>query len=250
MNIRALVQSRVRDIFSAHASTVQRKGPTSNTTLVGFICEHGKKVLMSADRMTSEDMNVYSMISHKLYPIGTNAILAGTGLVADVQQIVEIEGSIASTISRETGEELSAEGKIGILQNILRSASWLPEAWFVYGGYDPDLEGFVCNIDCCGGFYRFGYASDGCGKPHAEDILDQFWSKDLSSAEALELSVKALLQAGKRSTHSANPILSPVDIVFISEKGIEWVDEKKVNKVIKSMSPAYFKRQREQEDSR
>jgi 20S proteasome alpha/beta subunit len=247
-----MIERETAPLRRTFVTNTAEKMPKSGTTLVGFTYENGEKVLMAADRMTSDGWHVFSMISEKLYGVGSNVVVSGTGLVGMIQRLIECFQHLTDIMGYEIGEELSAEGKANLFHNILRATAWPMEAQFVLGGYDPDAKAFVKNFDCAGGVYEAKYFCDGCGKPYAESILDsdKGWSPDLNRAEAIKLAVRALIQAGKRSAFSAHPFLSPVRIALIGEKGIEWVAETEIKKAIRKFCPSYFSRQKASEPAK
>ncbi len=244
MNARDIIRARLSTHTIPKITDIEKV--KSGTTLIGFLFDNGKCALMAADRMTSDGWHVYSPTSKKIHAIGKNVLVSGTGTVAVIQQLIDYLKTCSNALSNETGTELSAKGKANLFLTILRAVGGY-EAQFILAGRDYLKGMFINNFDCGGGVYTSAYICDGCGRDHAEDVLDNAWKPSLRQDEAILLAIKALVQAGKRSPFSGHPFISPVHIALMDEDGITWVKEKAIEKIIKRCVPEYFKRQKANE---
>ena len=249
MHTQSLFERICTPLFS-HPSRISRTEHSVNgkrgTTIFNFIFDNGKAALMAGDRMTiSSSSDIHSLHSVKVHPIGNNVLIAGCGLVSDIQLCIRSLKHLSESLSQDTGQELTAFGKAKLFRRLLELSGGNLEAQFLLAGYDLTLKAFVRNYENSGACYAAKYFADGSGGREARGVLDNSWDKNMNQEEAIQLAVRAMLQAGKRNTWTANPFLSPFSIHIMSTRGIYSVPEKIITTVIERERVMYEKRHRD-----
>lgn len=222
------------------------KRGASGTTIFSFCFDGGRSALMAGDRMTvGGGSDILSLHAVKVYPVGTNVLVAGCGLVSDIQISIRYFKQISESLAADIGQEMTSLGKAKLFRKILELSGGSLEAGFILAGYGPRLQAFVRGYESSGSCFAAKYFADGSGGPQARATLDTFWDKDMNRKDAIQLAVKAMMQAGKRNTWTGSPFLSPLTIHIINEKGIDEVSEQTIEKAVEKEKKAYQKRHKD-----
>ncbi|MBI2564710.1 proteasome subunit beta [Candidatus Woesearchaeota archaeon] len=204
----------------------------TGTTTVGLVCKDG--IVLAADKRASTDM-ISSKKEVKIVEITDNAAITTAGLVSDIQlltKLVKAEVKLKDLqVNRKATISEIANLLGGLMYSNIRKFSTIPGiVGFLLGGkddegnhlYDLGPDGSVTKHD--------DYSSEGSGSVFALGVLESTYKKGLSVDEGVKLAVKSINTAIQRDYHSGNG----VDVITITEKGIQWVVRKELNPVLEA----------------
>lgn len=203
------------------------KQAKTGTTTVSIVCKDG--IIMAADKRATGGGMILNKRVKKILPITDKIAVTTAGVVSDVQllakllkaelQLKNIQTNRVSTVKE------SANLLAGMVYNTFRRPSMVMSiASFMLGGNDKEgchifelgIDGSVMEID--------EFASDGSGSVFALGVLETLYKKNMSIDEGVKLAVKAVNAALQRDTASGNGI----DVITITDKGVQWVLEKEI----------------------
>lgn len=198
------------------------------TTVLALRYDGG--VVMAGDRRATEGHLVAHRRIRKVFPADqfSAVAIAGTaGLAIDMVRLFQVELEHYEKIE---GVRLSLEGKASFLARLVRSQ--LPMAFQglvvvpLFAGYDNREErGRVYTFDVVGGRYEeIDFGSTGSGSRLARSYLRTVYRDDLTSDEASELAVRALVSASQDDTATGGPDLRRgilPNVVRIDASGVE-----------------------------
>lgn len=202
------------------------------TTVLALRYEDG--VVMAGDRRATEGHLVAHRHIRKVFPADSHSAvaIAGTaGLAIDMVRLFQVELEHYEKIE---GLRLSLEGKASFLARLVRGQ--LPLAFQglvvvpLFAGYDEREEsGRVYTFDVVGGRYEeIEFGSTGSGSRLAKAYLRTTYRADLSSDEAAEMAVNALVSASQEDTATGGPDLRRgilPNVVRIDAAGVEELSE-------------------------
>ena len=204
-----------------------RKG----TTTIGLVCKDG--IVLVADRRVSAGYFIASKKIKKIYKITTNVAVTTAGMVSDAQLVIKLIQAELRLKKIRTGKEPnvkeSANLSAAILYSNIRRPSMLPSiVGMLLGGKDE--EGFhLFEIGPDGSITEADdFISNGSGSPLAYGVLEAMYQKNMSLQEAIKLATKAINSAIQRDM----PTGDGIDIVTITEKGVEILPTKQIERVI------------------
>jgi len=196
------------------------------TTTVGLVCKEG--IVLAADRRATAGF-VVNKKARKIIPITAGMAVTMAGLVSDAQllsKLAKAEIKLKDFQTNRTTTVREAANLIGgMLYMNLRKMSMVPGiVGFLLGGadkegfhlYDLGIDGSVTDVD--------DYVSDGSGSVFAFGVLETLYRKGMSIDEGVKLAAKAINAALQRDTATGNGL----DVVTITDKGLQWVVEKEV----------------------
>lgn len=197
------------------------------TTVLALRYQGG--VVMAGDRRATEGHLVAHRRIRKVFPADqfSAVAIAGTaGLAIDMVRLFQVELEHYEKIE---GLRLSLEGKASFLARLVRSQ--LPMAFQglvvvpLFAGYDEsESSGRVYSFDVVGGRYEeIEFGSTGSGSRLARAYLRTVYRDDLTSDEAPDLAVKALVSASQEDTATGGPDLRRgilPNVVRIDETGV------------------------------
>ena len=201
--------------------------PLKGTTTVGIVCKEG--IVLAADRRATAGF-VVNKKAQKIIQINENLAVTMAGLVSDAQllsKLVKAELKLKDLQSNRTSSVREAANLLGgMLYVNLRKMSMVPGiVGFLLGGrdhdgfhlYDLGIDGSVTDVD--------DYVSDGSGSVFALGVLETLFKKGMSVDEGVKLAARAISAAIQRDYNTGNGI----DVLTITEKGIQMVMEKELN---------------------
>ncbi|MDP7647277.1 MAG: proteasome subunit beta, partial [Candidatus Woesearchaeota archaeon] len=165
----------------------------------------------------------------KVVPINHNMAVTTAGNVSDIQLLVKL--AKAEMVLKDLQSKRKSTVKEianlfgGMLYSNIRKPSMIPGiAAFLLGGSDIkgthlfslDPDGSVIEID--------EYVTDGSGSVFAIGVMEAQYKKGLSLQEGVKLAVTAINASIQRDTASGNGI----DVLTITDKGMEFVIEQKI----------------------
>lgn len=196
------------------------------TTTVGLVCKDG--IVLAADRRATAGF-VVNKKARKIIPITDGMAVTMAGLVSDAQllsKLAKAEIKLKDFQTNRTTTVREAANLIGgMLYMNLRKMSMVPGiVGFLLGGsdkegfhlYDLGIDGSVTDVE--------DYVSDGSGSVFAFGVLETLYKKGMSVDEGVKLAAKAINAALQRDTATGNGL----DVVTITDKGLQWVVEKEL----------------------
>lgn len=205
----------------------------TGTTTICIMCKDG--IVLAADRRASGGGMVLHKRAQKIQPI-TDAIAVTTaGNVSDIQLMVKLAKAEIKLkdvqVYRTASVREAASLVAGMLYSTFRRPSMvLSIASLMMAGRDKEgYHGWELSPD--GSMMEIrDYAADGSGMVFALGVLDTTYKKNLSVDEGVKLAVRALSASLQRDTATGNGI----DVVTITEKGMQTVIDKELDMKIEA----------------
>jgi len=199
------------------------------TTVLALRYDGG--VVMAGDRRATEGNLVAHSRIRKVFPADLYSVvaIAGTaGLAIDMVRLFQVELEHYEKIE---GVRLSLDGKASFLARLVKGQ--LPMAFQglivvpLFAGYDERSElGRVYSFDVVGGRYEeIDFGSTGSGSRLARSYLRTVYRDDISSDEAAEFAVQALVSASQEDTATGGPDLRRGILPNVVRVDAEGVDE-------------------------
>lgn len=199
----------------------------TGTTTVGIACKDG--IVLAADKRATAGSMIVDKRAEKVHIISDDFAVTIAGSVSEAQLLIkliraELKLKEVRTYKRPSAKE-AANLLGGLLYSNLRKMSMFPGiAHFLLGGkdmegthlYDLFPDGSVTKIT--------DFISSGSGSVFAYGVLETQYKKDITTAEAVNLAVKAVNTALQRDSASGNGI----DVVVINNKEIKQVMHKEL----------------------
>ncbi len=200
----------------------------TGTTTVGIVCKDG--VILAADKRSSQGYLIANKNQKKISKIADNAAITHAGLVSDAQLLTRIiKAQIRLEIMRRN-KQLYVKEIASLLGNLLygniRRMSMVPGiVGFLLGGKDSKGY-FLYDLGIDGSITPFtDFASTGSGSVFAYGVLESSYKENMTTEEGIKLAVKAVNAAMQRDMASGGG----VDVVTITQKGVERVMEKLID---------------------
>lgn len=199
----------------------------TGTTTIGIVCKDG--VVLAADKRATAGSMIVDKRAEKVHIISDEFAVTIAGTVSDAQLLIkliraELKLKEVRTNKKPTAKE-AANLLGGLLYSNIRRPSMLPGiAHFLLGG--KDLEGIhLYDLFPDGSVTKIkDFVSSGSGSVFAYGVLETQYKISMSTNEAVKLAVKAVNTALQRDSASGGGI----DVVVVSEKGLERVMQKEV----------------------
>jgi proteasome beta subunit len=199
------------------------------TTTVGLVCKDG--VVLATERRATAGNMISNKATQKLFKIDQNIGITIAGLVGDAQVLARYLRAEVSLYRLRRNAQLTAEGAATLLANILNGNRFYPYyAWLILGGVDGK-GGHVFSVDPAGGCIEDKFVSVGSGSPFAYGLIEETYSRDMSTSDAVDLSLRGLTAAMKRDSASGDGYLVHV----ISPKEYRELTEEEINKRLKAL---------------
>ncbi|MEM2944690.1 MAG: archaeal proteasome endopeptidase complex subunit beta [Methanomassiliicoccales archaeon] len=174
------------------------------TTTIGIVSADGV-VLASEHRATMGNIIAHKEVQ-KVFKIDDNLGLTVAGLVGDAQLLARYLRAEVELYKLKRGVPMSVKSAATLLSNILRSGGGIGGYYYVgliIGGIDR-TGGHVFGVDAAGGSIRDDYVSVGSGSPFAYGVLEDYYRKNLTMNEAIDIAIRALNAAMKRDSASGD----------------------------------------------
>jgi len=210
-------------------SAIDEERLLKGTTTIGMVCKDG--VVLATERRATAGNLISNKQTQKLFKIDQNIGITIAGLVGDAQVLARyLKAEVALYRLRRNGA-LSAEGAATLLANILSGNRFYPYyAWLILGGVDGK-GGHIFSVDPAGGCIEDRFVSVGSGSTFAYGILEEGYTRDISTADGVDLALRGLTAAMKRDSASGDGYLVNV----ISAKEYRELTDDEINKRLKAL---------------
>jgi proteasome beta subunit len=199
------------------------------TTTIGIVCKDG--VVLATERRATAGNFISNKQTQKLFKIDQNIGITIAGLVGDAQVLARYLKAEVSLYRLRRNAPLTAEGAATLLANILNGNRFYPYyAWLILGGVDGKGN-HVFSVDPAGGCIEDKFVSVGSGSYIAYGLLEEGYSRDMSTSDAVDLALRGLTAAMKRDSASGDGYLVHV----ISTKEYRELTEDEINKRLKAL---------------
>jgi len=201
----------------------------TGTTTIGIVAKDG--VVLATERRVTAGNMISNKAAQKLFKIDQNIGITIAGLVGDAQVLARYLKAEVSLYRLRRNAPLGAEGAATLLANILSGNRYYPYyAWLILGGTDAK-GGHIFSVDPAGGCIEDRFVSVGSGSPFAYGIVEEGYSRDMSSSDAVDLALRGLTAAMKRDSASGDGYLAHV----ISAKEYRELSDDEINKRLKAL---------------
>jgi len=199
------------------------------TTTIGLVAKDG--VVLATERRATAGTMISNKQTQKLFKIDQNIGITIAGLVGDAQVLARYLKAEVSLYRLRRNAPLSAEGAATLLANILSGNRYFPYyAWLILGGVDAK-GGHVFSVDPAGGCIEDRFVSVGSGSTFTYGILEENYSRDVSTSDGVDLVLRGLTAAMKRDSASGDGYLVNV----ITPKEYRELSEDEINKRLKAL---------------
>jgi proteasome beta subunit len=199
------------------------------TTTIGLVCKDG--VVLATERRATAGSFISNKQTQKLFKIDANIGITIAGLVGDAQVLTRYLKAEVSLYRLRRSAPLTAEGAATLLANILSGNRYYPYyAWLILGGVDAKGS-HVFSVDPAGGCIEDKYVSVGSGSTIVYGLLEEGYSRDMSTSDGVDLALRGLTAAMKRDSASGDGYLVHV----ISPKEYRELSEDEINKRLKAL---------------
>jgi proteasome beta subunit len=199
------------------------------TTTVGLVCKDG--VVLATERRATAGNFISNKATQKLFRIDQNIGITIAGLVGDAQVLARYLKAEVALYRLRRNAQLTAEGAATLLANILNGNRFYPYyAWLILGGVDS-RGGHVFSVDPAGGCIEDKFVSVGSGSPFAYGLIEETYSRDMATSDAVDLALRGLTAAMKRDSASGDGYLVHV----ISPKEYRELTDEEINKRLKTL---------------
>jgi proteasome beta subunit len=191
------------------AASAERLSVPHGTTCVAVRFADG--VVMAGDRRATSGNLISHRSIEKVFPADRHSGVAIAGAAGPAIEMVRLFQLQLEHYEKVEGSPLSLEGKANQLSQMVRNH--LPAAMSglavvpLFAGYDTGRgAGRLFQYDVTGGRYEeHDHASTGSGSLHAGTVVKLGWRPDLPSDEAIDLSLRALLEAADEDSATGGP---------------------------------------------
>jgi proteasome beta subunit len=199
------------------------------TTTIGLVCKDG--VVLATERRATAGSFISNKQTQKLFKIDENIGITIAGLVGDAQVLTRYLKAEVSLYRLRRSAPLTAEGAATLLANILSGNRYYPYyAWLILGGVDS--KGcHVFSVDPAGGCIEDRFVSVGSGSTILYGLLEEGYSRDMSTSDGVDLALRGLTAAMKRDSASGDGYL----VHIITPKEYRELSEDEINKRLKAL---------------
>ena len=199
------------------------------TTTIGLVCKDG--VVLATERRATAGNVISNKQTQKLFKIDQNIGITIAGLVGDAQVLARYLRAEVSLYRLRRSAPLTAEGAATLLANILNGNRFYPYyAWLILGGVDGKGN-HVFSVDPAGGCIEDKFVSVGSGSYFAYGLLEEGYSRDMSTSDGVDLALRGLTAAMKRDSASGDGYL----VHIISPKEYRELSDDEINKRLKAL---------------
>ncbi len=218
--------------MQAQISAIDETRLLKGTTTIGIVCKDG--VVLATERRATAGTMISNKQTQKLFKIDQNIGITIAGLVGDAQVLTRYLKAEVSLYRLRRNAPLSAEGAATLLANILSGNRYYPYyAWLILGGVDGKGN-HVFSVDPAGGCIEDRFVSVGSGSTFTYGILEEGYTREITTSEAVDLALRGLTAAMKRDSASGDGYLVHV----ISAKDYHEFSEDEINKRLKALKIA------------
>lgn len=218
----------------------RRRKPESQTTVVAFPFENGRKIMCVADRKVSIGYGIMSEEYQKIAQVSVNSLLLSCGSVGSSQELEARLKARCRSFFKSHGIPISIHGQARLLSR------WCN--WYRAVDYDFSFGGILVGSNVSGSMHIFalddggsyiemgGHFADGSGGDGATIYLDEVWRSDLEFDDALRIGITAIYRAAKRDSGSSPLSVAVPNVALAFHGGVMFVSEE----VVKGLSLELF----------
>jgi proteasome beta subunit len=215
--------------MQAQISAIDEMRLLKGTTTIGIVAKDG--VVLATERRATAGTMISNKQTQKLFKIDQNIGITIAGLVGDAQVLTRYLKAEVSLYRLRRNANLSAEGAATLLANILSGNRYYPYyAWLILGGVDSKGN-HVFSVDPAGGCIEDRFVSVGSGSTFTYGLLEENYTREITTSEAVDLALRGLTAAMKRDSASGDGYLVHV----ISPKEYRELTEDEINKRLKAL---------------
>jgi proteasome beta subunit len=201
----------------------------TGTTTIGLVCKDG--VVLATERRVTAGNMISNKSAQKLFKIDQNIGITIAGLVGDAQVLARYLKAEVSLYRLRRSAPLGAEGAATLLANILSGNRFYPYyAWLILGGTDAK-GGHIFSVDPAGGCIEDRFVSVGSGSPFAYGIVEEGYTRDMSTSDGVDLALRGLTAAMRRDSASGDGYLAHI----ITAKEYRELSDDEINKRLKAL---------------
>ena len=210
-------------------SPIEEERLLKGTTTIGIVAKDG--VVLATERRATAGTMISNKQTTKLFKIDQNIGVTIAGLVGDAQVLTRYLKAEVSLYRLRRNGLLSTEGAATLLANILSGNRFYPYyAWLILGGVDSK-GGHVFSVDPAGGCIEDRFVSVGSGSTFTYGIIEENYTREISTAEGVDLALRGLTAAMKRDSASGDGYIVHV----ITPKEYHEFSEDEINKRLKAL---------------
>ncbi|MCX8173540.1 MAG: archaeal proteasome endopeptidase complex subunit beta [Thermoplasmata archaeon] len=194
------------------------------TTTIGIVCKDG--VVMATEKRATMGNFIAHKDTKKLFKIDEHLGLTIAGLVGDAQLLARYLKAEVELYKLKRNAPISVEGAATLMANILNGNRFFPYyVGLLIGGMDS-RGSHVFSLDAVGGSIEDKFVSVGSGSPYAYGILEEHYHEEISTAEAVDVAIKALNAAMKRDSASGDGM----SVAVITQKEFRELTDEEIKK--------------------
>lgn len=175
-------------------------------------------VVIGADSRTTTGAYIANRVTDKLTPIHDRIFCCRSGSAADTQAIADIVEYYAGMYSIQREKPPSVEVVANMFRDICYTNKARLMAGIIVAGWDKN-GGSVYSIPLGGSLFKQDYAIGGSGSSYIYGFCDANYKDNMSKAECLEFTKKAISLAISRDGSSGGCIRMAV----ITEQGVDRI---------------------------
>ena len=210
------------------------KPPSAPEGTTVLALRYGAGVVMAGDRRATEGHLVAHRRIRKVFPADRYSAISIAGVAGLATEMVRLFQVELEHYEKIEGVRLSLEGQASFLARLVRGQ--LPLAFQglvvvpLFAGYDfRDEKGRLFSYDAVGGRYEeIDFGSTGSGARLAKSYLRTVYRDDLTSDEAADFAVRALVAASQEDTATGGPDLTRgiyPNVIRIDSDGFVELDD-------------------------
>lgn len=215
---------------------------TEATTILAITFADG--VVMAGDRRATAGNVIAHKRVRKVYEADRHSAVAISGTAGMAVELIKLFRTELEHYEKIEGNALSLEGKANYLARMVRGHLSLAFQGLVviplFCGYDTAQgKGRLYSYDVVGGRYdEYDYATTGSGGTEARSFLKSAWSPDLTSDEAVAVSVEALVAAAEEDAATGGPDLKRgifPNVLIVTADGVSEVDDEQLASISRTI---------------
>lgn len=198
------------------------------TTTVGIAYKDG--VILASDKRATMGTLIAHKIVQKSFMIDKHVGATVAGSVGDAQSLIRWIQAETKLYRMRKGTEMSTGAVATLMANILFGQRYYPMiVQLIVGGVDA-TGNRIFSIDPLGSVIEDKMTATGSGSPMAYGVLEDGFKENMPTDDAVNLCIRALRSALARDAMTGDGI----DVIKITKDGWDKMDEKDVDKIIKS----------------
>jgi proteasome beta subunit len=202
----------------------------TGTTTLGIVCKEG--VVIATETRATMGTLIAHKNTKKLYQIDEHLALATAGLVGDIQVLARYLNAEANLYRLKRDVKMPVESAATLMSNILNQRKFYPYyAQLVLGGFD-NSGGHVYSLDAAGGAIPDKYTAGGSGSPYVFGVLEDAYRDDLTTAQGVDIAIRAITAAKERDSASGGKI----NIAVITKDGFKELPEEEIKKRMEKLA--------------